>query len=77
MVTLLSVCHTVHTEDVSSYSLVLDQLMIAQLMFKQVLILFNLLTPMSDQNRISPHQNQYNFKHTSNENKEQDQLGDY
>ena len=32
---------------------------------------------MSDQNRISPHQNQYNFKHTRNENKEQDQLGDY
>ena len=51
--------------------------MIAQLMFKQVLILFNPFTPMSDQNRISPHQNQYNFKHTSNENKEQDQLGDY
>ena len=51
--------------------------MIAQLMFKQVLILFNPLTPMSDQNRISPHQNQYNFKHTRNENKEQDQLGDY
>ena len=35
--------------------------------------MFNPLTPMSDQDRISP----YNIKQTSDENEEKYQLGDY
>ena len=35
--------------------------------------MFNPLTPMSDQDIISP----YNIKETSNENKDKYQLGDY
>ena len=34
------------------------------------------LTPMADQDRISPY-NSYNIKQTSDENKEKYQLGDY
>ena len=42
-------------------------------MVKKKKMLFNLLSPMSDQDRISP----YNIKQTSDENKEKYQLGDY
>ena len=38
---------------------------------------FNPLTPMSDQDRISPWQYQYNIEQKSDKNKEKHQLGDH
>ena len=41
-------------------------------------VLFNPLTPTSDQDRISPYNNyRYNIKQISDENKENYQLGDH
>ena len=41
-------------------------------------LVFNPLTPMNDQERISPYKiSPYNFKQKRDENKEKYQLGDY
>ena len=40
-------------------------------------IYLNPLTPMSDQERISPYIDQYKIKKTSDENQEKYQLGDH
>ena len=68
----------VRGEQISHWRLGMEWEQVLLLVNQLSVVLFNPLTPTSDQDRISPYNNyRYNIKQISDENKENYQLGDH